>query len=152
MSSLGAGFELDDVQIATPIGREVLVDVRASRLCHTDLLFAAQDIIPMPAVLGHELAGVVTEVGPDVVKLRVADHVVGSLAQSSRMCTRWLSGRPFPSYRRAKLDSQRDWVVSRPGLGGFAERALIQGNQLASAVCTGGPARSHRCCCGLEHC
>ena len=50
---------LEDVDIAAPIGREVLVDVQASGLCHTDLLFATHDFVPMPAVLGHEVAGVV---------------------------------------------------------------------------------------------
>jgi len=38
---LGGGFDLDDIDIAAPIGREVLIDVHASGLCHTDLLFAA---------------------------------------------------------------------------------------------------------------
>jgi S-(hydroxymethyl)glutathione dehydrogenase/alcohol dehydrogenase len=64
VNELGGGFDLDDVQIAAPMGREVLVDVQASGLCHTDLLFATHDIVPIPAVLGHELAGVVAEVGP----------------------------------------------------------------------------------------
>ena len=82
VNALGRGFELDDIDIAAPIGREVLVDVQASGLCHTDLLFASHDIVPMPAVLGHEIAGIVAEIGPDVRQFRVGDHVVGSLAQS----------------------------------------------------------------------
>src|SRR5262245_17594769 len=77
---------LNDVDIAPPIGREVLVDVRASGLCHTDLLFATHDFVPTPAVLGHEVAGIVTAVGPDVAQLRVGDHIVGSLAQSCVAC------------------------------------------------------------------
>ena len=52
LNALGRGFEFEDVDIATPIGREVLVDVQASGLCHTDLLFATYDFVPMPAVLG----------------------------------------------------------------------------------------------------
>src|SRR4029077_18813157 len=59
VNALGGGFDLEDVQVAAPIGREVLVDVQASGLCHTDLLFATHDIVPMPAVLGHEVAGIV---------------------------------------------------------------------------------------------
>jgi transposase len=74
------------LDIAAPIGHEVLVDVRASGLCHTDLLFATHDIVPTPSVLGHEVAGVVAEVGPDVAQIRVGDHVVGSLAQSCGAC------------------------------------------------------------------
>ena len=40
VNAVGRGFDLEDVDIAAPVGREVLVDARASRLCHTDLLFS----------------------------------------------------------------------------------------------------------------
>jgi len=141
VNALGGGFDLDDVQIAAPTGREVLVDVKASGLCHTDLLFATHDIVPIPAVLGHELAGVVAEVGPEVALLRVGDHVVGSLTQSCGMCARCLSGRPFQcrhpeSTLRRPTDAPRltrngIGLFQGLGLGGFAERALIHENQLA---------------------
>jgi len=137
----GHGFDLEDVQIAPPRGREVLVDVKASGLCHTDLLFATHDIVPMPAVLGHEVAGIIAEVGPDVAQFRVGDHVVGSLAQSCGTCARCLAGRPFQCQRpestvRTPAEAPR---LSRNGvglhqglgLGGFAERALVHENQLA---------------------
>src|SRR3982074_2695234 len=77
LNALGHGFDFEDVKIAAPIGREVLVDVQASGLCHTDLLFATHDIAPTPSVLGHEVAGIVAEVGPDVTHARVGDHGVG---------------------------------------------------------------------------
>src|SRR5580658_4568041 len=141
VNGLGRGFDFEDVDIAAPIGREVLVDVQASGLCHTDLLFATNDIVSMPAVLGHEVAGVVAEVGPDVTQIRIRDHAVGSLAQSCGACARCLSGRPFQcmhpeSTLRRPTDAPR---LSRNGvalfqgfgLGGFAERALIHENQLA---------------------
>ncbi len=124
-----------------PIGREVLIDVQASGLCHTDLLFSTHDFVPVPAVLGHEVAGIVAAVGPDVVHIRVGDHVVGSLAQSCGGCARCLSGRSYQCRHpettlRRPTDSPR---LSRNGvglfqgfgLGGFAERALIHENQLA---------------------
>ncbi len=142
LNALGRGFELEDVDIAAPMGREVLVEVRASGLCHTDLLFATHDFVPTPAVLGHEVAGVVAAVGPEVTQLRIGDHVVGSLAQSCGACARCLSGRPFQCRRpestvRRPTDAPR---LSRKGaglfqgfgLGGFAERALIHENQLAA--------------------
>ncbi|HEX9606409.1 MAG TPA: alcohol dehydrogenase catalytic domain-containing protein, partial [Gemmatimonadaceae bacterium] len=81
LNALGRGFDLDEVDIASPIGREVLVDVQASGLCHTDLLFATHDIAPTPSVLGHEVAGIVAALGPDVTQVHVGDRVVGSLAQ-----------------------------------------------------------------------
>src|SRR5260221_12083035 len=141
VNGLGRGFDFEDVDIAAPIGREVLVNVQSSGLCHTDLLFATHDIVPFPAVLGHEVAGIVAAVGPEVTQFRVGDHVVGSLAQSCGACARCLSGRPFQcmhpeSTLRRPTDAPR---LSRGGvslfqgfgLGGFAERALIHENQLA---------------------
>src|SRR4029453_8101460 len=68
LNALGRGFDFEDVDIAAPMGREVLVNVQASGLCHTDLLFATHDIAPTPSVLGHELAGIVATVGPDVTR------------------------------------------------------------------------------------
>ena len=143
LNAVGMGFDFEDVDIAAPIGREVLVEVRASGLCHTDLLFATHhDFVPTPAVLGHEVAGVVAAVGPDVAQFRIGDHVVGSLAQSCGACSRCLSGRSFQckhpeSTLRRSADAPR---LSRKGvglfqgfgLGGFAERALIHENQLAA--------------------
>ena len=134
LNAVGRGFDFEDVDISAPIGREVLVDVRASGLCHTDLLFATNSIVPMPAVLGHEVAGIVAEIGPDVRQFRVGDHVVGSLAQCCGACARCLSGRSFQclspesTVRKAtdppRLSRRRVGLFQGFGLGGFAERAL----------------------------
>ena len=123
----GHGFDLEDVQIAPPRGREVLVDVKASGLCHTDLVFATHDIVPMPAVLGHEVAGIIAEVGPDVAQFRVGDHVVGSLAQSCGTCARCLAGRPFQCQRpestvRPPAEAPR---LSRNGVGAVLNTANV---------------------------
>jgi S-(hydroxymethyl)glutathione dehydrogenase / alcohol dehydrogenase len=141
VNTLGGGFDVEDVLIAAPVGREVLVDVRASGLCHTDLLFATHDFVPLPAVLGHEVSGVVAAVGPDVGQVRVGDHVVGSLAQACGACARCLAGRSFQcrhpesTLRRAtdaaRLSRNGAALFQGFGLGGFAEQALIHENQLA---------------------
>jgi S-(hydroxymethyl)glutathione dehydrogenase / alcohol dehydrogenase len=140
VNALGSGFDFEDVDIAAPTGSEVLVDVRASGLCHTDLLFATHNFVPLPAVLGHEVAGIVAAVGPEVAQIHIGDHVVGLLAQSCGECDRCLMGRSFQcrhpeSTLRRPTDAPR---LSRNGvglfqgfgLGGFAERALIHENQL----------------------
>ncbi len=57
VNAVGAPFDFEDVDIAGPIGREVLVDVRASGLCHTDLLFGTHDFAPTPSMLGHSRRG-----------------------------------------------------------------------------------------------
>src|SRR5579859_5560763 len=141
LNTLGRGFDFEEIDVAAPMGREVLVNVQASGLCHTDLLFATHDIVPTPAVLGHEVAGIVAAVGPDVAQLRVRDHVVGSLAQSCGACIRCLSGRSFQckhpelTLRRPsdapRLSRNGTGLFQGFGLGGFAERALIHENQLA---------------------
>ena len=95
VNALDRGFDFEEVQISSPIGREVLIKVQASGLCHTDLLFATHNIVSMPAVLGHEVAGIVVGVGPDVGQFHIGDHVVGSLAQTCGTCARCLSGRSF---------------------------------------------------------
>ena len=141
LNALGCGFDLEDVDIAAPRGREVLVNVQASGLCHTDQLFATHDIAPIPSVLGHEVAGIVAAVGPDVTQVHVGEHVVGSLAQACGGCARCLSGRPFQcqhpeaTLRRpddaARLSRGGIGLFQGFGLGGFAEQALIHENQLA---------------------
>jgi len=142
VNALGRGFDLEDVDIAAPMGREVLIDVQASGLCHTDLLFATHDIVPTPAVLGHEVSGIVAEVGPDVTQFRIGEHVVGSLTQSCGTCARCVSGRSFQcqspdaTLRRPseapRLSRRGVGLFQGLGLGGFAERALVHENQLAA--------------------
>jgi S-(hydroxymethyl)glutathione dehydrogenase / alcohol dehydrogenase len=140
LNAVGREFDFEDVDIAAPIGREVLVDVHASGLCHTDLLFAANPIFPTPAVFGHEVSGIVAETGSGVTQLRVGDHVVGSLAQSCGSCPRCQSGRSFQcqhpeaTLRRPtdvpRLSRKGQALYQGLGLGGFAERALVHENQL----------------------
>jgi S-(hydroxymethyl)glutathione dehydrogenase / alcohol dehydrogenase len=142
LNAISHGFDFEEIDIAAPIGREVLINVQAAGLCHTDLLFATHDIVPTPAVLGHEVAGIVTAVGPDATQFRIGDHVVGSLAQSCGSCVRCLSGRPFQckypesTLRRAtdppRLTREGVGLFQGFGLSGFAEEALVHENQLAA--------------------
>lgn len=142
VTTRGGGFSVGDVDIADPIGREVLVDVKASGLCHTDLTVANVDIgYPVPAVLGHEAAGVVVAVGPDVTQVKAGDHVVGCLIQFCGQCLKCLSGRTFeclqPEFTlRGEGEDPRlvhggEPITQTFGLGGFAERILVHENQLA---------------------
>ncbi|MEV6868364.1 NAD(P)-dependent alcohol dehydrogenase [Streptosporangium subroseum] len=77
VESPGAPFILQDVELDEPRRGEILVRMEAAGICHTDLTVAAGLIpFPLPGVLGHEGAGVVEEVGPDVTKVSPGDHVV----------------------------------------------------------------------------
>jgi S-(hydroxymethyl)glutathione dehydrogenase / alcohol dehydrogenase len=143
VNAVGGGFSVEEISIAAPIGREVLVDIKAAGLCHTDHTVATIDIgYAMPSVLGHEVAGVVAGVGPSVTSVAVGDHVVGCLAQSCGGCARCLDGRPLQCQRpeatlRAagqppRLSREGAEVSQFLGLGGFAEQALIHENQLVT--------------------
>ncbi|MFF8316496.1 zinc-binding dehydrogenase [Streptomyces bobili] len=142
VNGFGQGFHVEDVDIADPIGREVLIDVKASGLCHTDHSVATfLDLQPFPAVLGHEVAGVVTAVGPEVVEIAVGDHVAASLIQFCGRCAKCLSGKthqclhPEVTQRDAsqppRLSRNGEPMGQFAGLGGFAQQALIHENQLA---------------------
>lgn len=140
--SPGAGFVVEDVDLDAPRRKEVLIEVKAVGLCHSDLTMAGSNLgFAFPAVFGHELAGVVLEVGADVRSLSVGDRVVGTLVKFCGECERCLSGRSyycrnFHVTERSVGDSPRLQSTTGPitqafGLGGFAEQALIHENQLA---------------------
>lgn len=87
-------FALEPVELSAPAADEVLVRIVASGMCHTDLAVRDQHLpLPLPAVLGHEGAGVVTAVGPGVTKFRAGDHVVLSYGSCGK-CGNCVSGRP----------------------------------------------------------
>ncbi|QCU79658.1 alcohol dehydrogenase (plasmid) [Citricoccus sp. SGAir0253] len=138
----GAGFSIEDITVGEPQANEVLVKVKAVGLCLSDLTMASADLgFPMPAVFGHEVAGVVERVGPGVRSLHEGDHVVGALIRYCGDCPRCLSGRSYycrntqrterPAGDPPRLSSDREPVNQAFGLGGFAEKALVHENQLA---------------------
>lgn len=135
-------FDIEEVEIDAPRGREVLVAIKASGLCHSDLHIANTDYgVPLPAVLGHELAGIVEAIGPDVTEFALGDHVVASLVAHCGACRACRDGRtyqcerPEATQREAglppKLSRGGAPVSAVFGTAGFAERALVHENQLA---------------------
>src|SRR5882672_1758862 len=73
---IGAALEVGDVGLEGPRDGEALVRLEASGVCHSDLNAADGTAeTPCPAVLGHEGAGVVEAVGPDVTRVAPGDHV-----------------------------------------------------------------------------
>ncbi len=85
-------FAIEDIEIDDPRPNEVLVRLVATGICHTDLF--ARDIIPRPAVLGHEGAGIVEAVGAEVRKVLPGDHVVLSYG-SCGTCPSCDAGAPY---------------------------------------------------------
>lgn len=92
-SSESGSVEYVDVDLAAPKAGEVRVKISAAGVCHSDLhVRRGEWIVPTPLVMGHEGAGVVTEVGPGVSNLTVGDHVVLSWVAACGKCRYCLSG------------------------------------------------------------
>ncbi|MBV8495041.1 MAG: alcohol dehydrogenase catalytic domain-containing protein, partial [Alphaproteobacteria bacterium] len=88
---------IEALDVDKPLGREVLVRTVATGVCHSDLhVVDGQGRFPLdrPIVLGHEGAGIVEAVGPDVTTARVGDHVVACLSGFCGSCPQCLSGHP----------------------------------------------------------
>jgi aryl-alcohol dehydrogenase len=100
----GADWELKTVTLDEPRNDEVLVRIVATGLCHTDVSVRDQHLpVPLPAVLGHEGAGVVERVGPGVTGLAVGDHVVLTVASCGR-CPNCLRGLPTYCHQALPLN------------------------------------------------
>jgi S-(hydroxymethyl)glutathione dehydrogenase/alcohol dehydrogenase len=140
-SDLLPQLAVEDVTIDAPLAREVLVRTVASGVCHSDLHYLKGDsVMAMPAVLGHEAAGIVEAVGEQVTYVRPGDHVITCLSTFCGHCEYCLSGQPFRCANRAALGRGTDqkprlsWegqsVAAHGGLGGFAEQMLVHENSI----------------------
>ncbi len=91
----GQPLEIQTVQLDGPKAGEVLVEIKATGICHTDefTLSGADPEGIFPAILGHEGAGVVVDVGPEVTSLKPGDHVIPLYTPECRQCEYCLSGK-----------------------------------------------------------
>lgn len=86
---------VEDVEVQPPKGGEVLVRMAASGVCHSDLhMIRGVHPSPLPAIPGHEGAGVVEEVGPGVTNVEPGDHVALSWLPYCGHCRMCARGRP----------------------------------------------------------
>ncbi len=86
---------IDDISIRKPGPNEVLIRTAFAGLCHSDLHFMEGKYpSPVPAVLGHESAGVVEQVGERVTYVQPGDHVITCISGFCGACRYCLSGRP----------------------------------------------------------
>ena len=132
---VGAGEPVEVAELSpTAVGpHEVLVETKASGICHSDaaLMAAPAGTLPTPLVLGHEGAGVVMEVGREVRDLHVGDRVIASWVPSCRECFWCIRGQAnlCPSF---SLGSERAFwsladgtpVHTQLGIGTMAELML----------------------------
>ncbi|MGB3337893.1 MAG: S-(hydroxymethyl)glutathione dehydrogenase/class III alcohol dehydrogenase [Devosia sp.] len=91
----GKPLEIVEVDLDGPKAGEVMIEIKATGICHTDdfTLSGADPEGLFPAILGHEGAGVVVDVGPDVTSLRKGDHVIPLYTPECRECYSCRSGK-----------------------------------------------------------
>ena len=91
----GAPLEVMTVDLDGPKAGEVLVEIKATGICHTDAFTLSGDDPEglFPAILGHEGAGVVVDVGPEVKSLKPGDHVIPLYTPECRQCEYCTSGK-----------------------------------------------------------
>jgi Zn-dependent alcohol dehydrogenase len=135
--AFGEPLEIEELALAPPQGSEVRVSIKACAICHSDVL-SLQGAWggTLPAVYGHEAAGIVAEVGPHVAGLEPGDHVVVTLIRSCSSCSFCTSGQPVLCESSFRLDtdwplSDRDGAAVRQGLrtGAFAEEVVVEATQ-----------------------
>lgn len=132
-------MRIEELADPTPLSGEVAVDVTSCGACHSDLHVLRGELpFPTPSVLGHEAAGIVSEVGPDVADIQVGDRVVTSFIMPCGTCPQCTRGNEeictrFFGYNRAKgqlydgrtrlfrTGGDPVWMYS---MGGLAERAV----------------------------
>ena len=134
----GKPLSIEEVQIDKPKAHEVLIRTAACGLCHSDLHFINGSYPhPLPAIPGHEAAGIVEAVGDEVTSVKVGDAVVSCLSAFCGNCEFCVSGRMSlclgASTRRSADDTPRiskdgETVNQMLNLSAFAEQMLIHEN------------------------
>lgn len=140
LHTVGQPLSIEDVTIGKPGRREVLVRTAATGLCHSDLHFIEGLYpAPLPAVPGHEAAGVVEEVGADVTYLKPGDHVISCLSVFCGHCEYCLGGRPsicsntevkMPHGVAKRLTWKGNHLGQMFNLSSYAEQMLVHENAL----------------------
>src|ERR1700675_944132 len=132
---------IEDVSVPNPGPREVLIRTRVAGLCYSDLHFM-EGLYPhpLPAVLGHESAGVVEQVGSDVTYVKPGDHVVTCLSVFCGTCDNCATGRTVlctdTTVKMLPGQSNRlSWARSEKlnqfvNLSSFAEQMLVHENAI----------------------
>src|SRR3954451_23367175 len=131
----GAPVEIRDIVVPAPGPGEVRVNVQACGVCHTDLHYREGAINDdFPFLLGHEAAGTVASVGPDVTDLPPGDFVILNWRAVCGRCRACLRGRPwycFATFNATQKMTLADGTELSPalGIGAFAEQTLVAAGQ-----------------------
>ncbi|HVL80169.1 MAG TPA: alcohol dehydrogenase catalytic domain-containing protein, partial [Actinomycetota bacterium] len=141
LRNYGEPLELVDLDLAPPQAGEVLVSIRSTGVCHSDLSVVRGKLpYPLPCVLGHEAAGVVEEVGPGVTAVQPGDHVVVMWTPMCGECYWCQRGQPYlcPEGQvlgmmddgTTRLSHEGQTVFHGINAATFAERAVFRENSV----------------------
>ncbi len=136
----GKPLVIEELSLADAGPGEVRVKIKAVAICHSDILYAEGSWGgDLPAVYGHECAGVVEAVGGGVTSVKVGDHVVVTLIRSCGHCRECTRGNPvscdslFPLDAKTPLaDASGKPVVQSLRTGGFAEYVVVHESQMVA--------------------
>jgi Zn-dependent alcohol dehydrogenase len=135
--AFGKPLRIDNIDIEAPGPGEIAVDVAACAICHSDIIFADGGWGgALPAVYGHEAAGIVSRVGSGVDEFKVGDHVVVTLIRSCGHCPSCSDGHLVTcgaTFHRDTHTPLRD-VDGKPVAQGlrtaaFAEKIVVDASQ-----------------------
>jgi S-(hydroxymethyl)glutathione dehydrogenase/alcohol dehydrogenase len=135
LREVGQPLQIEEVSISRPGPHEVLIRTRAAGVCHSDLHFIEGAYKhPLPAVLGHEAAGVVEAVGSEVRTVKPGDHVVTCMTPYCGHCDHCLTGRMSLCVSKElqrsddeppRIDSEAGPMSQFLNLSAFAEQMLV---------------------------
>ncbi|MEZ5236345.1 MAG: S-(hydroxymethyl)mycothiol dehydrogenase [Acidimicrobiia bacterium] len=131
----GQPVSLETIIIPDPGPGEAVVKIQACGVCHTDLHYREGGINDdFPFLLGHEAAGVVEAIGPDVRGIEVGDFVVLNWRAVCGTCRSCRKGKPqlcFSTFNATQKMTLEDGTVLSPalGIGAFADKTLVHAGQ-----------------------
>src|SRR5437763_16756370 len=131
----GEPVQVETIVVPDPGPGEVLVEVQACGVCHTDLHYREGAINDdYPFLFGHEAAGRIEEVGPDVTEVAPGDFVILNWRAVCGQCRACRRGRPwycFATHNATQKMTLADGTPLSPalGIGAFAEKTLVAAGQ-----------------------
>lgn len=153
--SKGAPVELVTINVPDPGPGEAVVKIQACGVCHTDLHYREGGIgDDYPYLLGHEAAGIVEAVGPEVHDLAPGDYVILNWRAVCGSCRACLRGRPwycFATHNAKQKMTLEDGTELSPalGIGAFIDKTLVAAGQCTKVDPAARPAAAGLLGCGV---
>ena len=153
--SKGAPVEMVTVLVPDPGPGEAVVAIQACGVCHTDLHYREGGIgDDYPYLLGHEAAGIVEAVGPDVLDVAPGDYVVLNWRAVCGRCRACKRGRPwycFDTHNATQKMTLEDGTELSPalGIGAFIDKTLVASGQCTKVDPAARPAAAGLLGCGV---